>query len=253
MAYITCQEDIPLKQRLGVDCLNSLNQKMLLLKSSVDAITEAISDLYPHSSIEKNAYGRTIKVNNMPCVIYQMHGHCWGIIEILRPVFSFKQESFLNSISQKLKVHAILFEQSDTSSFIKYHFFSSGELLELFEFRWDGIGREDFVHETSDINSICILEFRYSAEEQESSFERNEEVSSEANCYFKSSLRHLSTRDISDPYAFVDNFFKEQNLYIPGVIWSTKASDIEDIVLRLRGLSSNDFESFSCLMLPIDE
>lgn len=126
MAYIDCQEDdSPLEHRVGVGCLGNLNQRMFLLKSPVGEIVEAIYDLYPFSVLNKDAYGLTVSVVEATFVVYQFHNHDWGIIEVLGFVSSSDQEGFFNSISKKLKVHGVLFEQSDTSIFIKYRFFSS--------------------------------------------------------------------------------------------------------------------------------
>lgn len=96
----------------------------------------------------------------------------------------------------------------------------------------------------------CTLKFRNLTEEQENDFRQDGEVPPRVNCFFKSYLRHLDIEDIGDPYAFVDDFFKEQNLYVPGIIWSTKILEADDLVLRLEGLSPNVFEGFFCLIFP---
>lgn len=249
MAYITFQEDIPLEQRRGVDCLHNLNQRMLLLKSPADAITEAISEMYQIFSFERDAYGLTLRIVGMPCVIYQFRSHSWGIVEILRCAYSFNDEDLLRSLSRRLNVDGILFEQSDSANFIKYCFFNSGELLELFEFQGGDPMGKDCTQELFNSKDVYTLEFSTFTKEYEDELRDSGITPPSVTCRFKSCLRHLNIEEIGEPFKFVDKFFQEQNLYTPGIRWTTEILDQDNLVLRFQGLSSNDFERLSALML----
>lgn len=251
MVYLTFQKDVALEQRIGADCLHNLNQRMLLLKSPVDAITKAIVDVYPLASLERDAYDFAVKSTDNLCIVFQLRNQSWEIIQLPPSV---DEESLIRSISRKLEVAGMMFEQSDTSNFINYRFFNSGELLEVFEFRWDGIEGEEFIQGLCDgYSDVCTLEFSSLTEEEEDELKQNEITPPSATCRFKSCLRHLEIKDIKDfgdPFEFVSNFFKEKNIYAPAILGRIGVPGENNLILRIKNLSINDFERFSCVLLP---
>ena len=204
--YFVREEGIPLEQRRGLETIDR-NLVFVLVRASVEQISQAFSTLRQMNVWVRNAYECEMEIQNESTFIFQLRGHPWSLI--YKPHMSsiriYLTEEDARNISESLSTSVIYYAGSDTCGTIEYHLYSNGILQEKLSFE------EEF------------------------------------KCEFQSQLRQLEARSIKDAYTFTMNFIREQDAYIPCVVEVEELLAGQHTTLRIEDLMLNEVERMDYL------
>ncbi|MHC5932672.1 hypothetical protein [Nostoc sp.] len=204
--YFVREEGIPLEQRRGLETIDR-NLVFVLVRASVEQVSQAFSTLRQMNVWVSNAYECEIEIQNESTFVFQLRGHPWSLI--YKPYMSsiriYLTEEDARNISESLSTSVIYYAGSDTCGTIGYHLYSNGILQEKLSFE------EEF------------------------------------KCEFQSQLRQLEARNIEDAYTFTMNFIREQDAYIPCVVEVEELLAGQHTTLRIEDLMLNEVERMDYL------
>ncbi|MEH2295861.1 hypothetical protein [Nostoc sp.] len=199
--YFVREEGIPLEQRRGLETIDR-NLVFVLVRASVEQVSQAFSSLRQMNVWVRNAYECEIEIQNESTFVFQLRGHSWSLI--YKPHMSsiriYLTEEDARNISESLSTSVIYYAGSDTCGTIEYHLYSNGILQEKLSFE------EEF------------------------------------KCEFQSQLRQLEARSIEDAYTFTMTFIREQDAYIPCVVEVEELLVGQHTTLRIEDLMLNEVE-----------
>jgi hypothetical protein len=153
------------------------NNSLTLIRASIDHVVDALADRTER--LERDVLGREIVLGEQGgAFVFRLRGHTWTEA-VLEPL---KPNWSIGeqALSRLLKTRVISYSVSDTSGYIGYRLYESGVLLEKL-----------------------------------SALEGGSDVP-EANT-FSSSLRDLKRDDISNIWAFTQQFLVDQDAFDPGI------------------------------------
>jgi hypothetical protein len=204
--YFVREEGIPLEQRRGLETIDR-NLVFVLVRASVEQVSQAFSTLRQMNVWVRNAYECEIEIQNESTFVFQLRGHPWSLI--YKPHTSsiriYLTEEDARNISESLSTSVIYYAGSDTCGTIEYHLYSNGILQEKLSFE------EEF------------------------------------KCEFQSQLRQLEARSIEEAYTFTMNFIREQDAYIPCVVEVEELLAGQHTTLRIEDLMLNEVERMDYL------
>ncbi|MEH2407469.1 hypothetical protein [Nostoc sp.] len=204
--YFVREEGIPLEQRRGLETIDR-NLVFVLVRVSVEQVSQAFSTLRQMNVWVRNAYECEIEIQNESTFVFQLRGHPWSLI--YKPHMSairiYLTEEDARNISEFLSTSVIYYAGSDTCGTIEYHLYSNGILQEKLSFE------EEF------------------------------------KCEFQSQLRQLEARSIVNPYTFTMDFMREQDAYIPCVVEVEELLAGQHTTLRIEDLMLNEVERMDYL------
>ncbi|MCG6135992.1 MAG: hypothetical protein MET45_15275 [Nostoc sp. LLA-1] len=177
LIYFVRDKDISLDQHRGLETIDA-NVLFVLIRASVEQVSQAFSNLRQMNVWERNIYEREIDIHNESFLVFQLRGHPWSLIYKFNLPSNriYLTEEDAQSISESLGTSAIFYAGSDTCGTMEYHLYHHGILQEKLSFE--------------------------------------EEVSIE----FQSQLRQIEAGDIKSAYRFTMDFIREQDAYIPCLI-----------------------------------
>jgi hypothetical protein len=204
--YFVREEGIPLEQRRGLETIDR-NLVFVLVRASVEQVSQAFSTLRQMNVWVRNAYECEIEIQNESTFVFQLRRHPWSLI--YKPHMSsiriYLTEEDARNLSESLNTSVIYYAGSDTCGTIEYHLYSNGILQEKLSFE------EKF------------------------------------KCEFQSQLRQLEERNIEDVYTFTMNFIREQDAYIPCLVEVEKLLAGQHTTLRIEDLMLNEVERMDYL------
>ncbi len=205
--YFVRAEGIPLEQRRGLETIDR-NILVVLVRSPVEPVAQALSTLRQMNAWVRNAYNREIDIQNESTIVFQFRGHPWSIV--YKPYVRSMQigitEEDARSISESLGTSAIYYAGSDTCVTLEYHLFSNGVSVEKLSFE----------------EKVSIA--------------------------FQSQLRSIEARDIRrDAYTFTMNFFREQDAYVPNLVEMADLIAGQRITLGIENLMPDEIERMDYL------
>ncbi|MBG1266501.1 hypothetical protein [Nostoc sp. WHI] len=204
--YFVREEGIPLEQRRGLETIDR-NLVFVLVRASVEQVSQAFSTLRQMNVWVRNAYECEIQIQNESTFVFQLRGHPWSLIYKYRmsSIRIYLTEEDARNLSESLSTSVIYYAGSDTCGTIEYHLYSNGILQEKLSFE------EEF------------------------------------KCEFQSQLRQLEARNIEDAYTFTMNFIREQDAYIPCVVEVEELLAGQHTTLRIEDLMLNEVERMDYL------
>jgi hypothetical protein len=204
--YFVRAEGIPLEQRRGVETIDR-NILFVLVRASVEPVTQAFSAFRQMDVWVRDAYEREIGIQNESTFIFQLRGHPWSIVykPYVRSMRLYLTEEDARIISETLGTSAIYYTGSDTCGTLEYHLYRNGFCVEKLVFE--------------------------------------EEVSLE----FQSQLRQFEARDIGDAYTFTMNFIREQDAYVPNIVQVEDLRAGQRTTLRFEDLIAHEVERMDYL------
>lgn len=226
--YQTEQQNIPLAQRRGLDWID-LNDLMVLVREPIEPVTQALSQVRQAELCERDVFEREVEILGQDFIIFQFRGHPWTLIHQLGfPLESPLGNEDAEALSGLLGTRAICYAVSDTCGSIGYHLYDHGASVEMLSFA-DGDPEADV-----EVEEVKV-----------SSGQREESTS------VQSQLRQLRTEEnwnpydpelSQNPYEVVEDFFQEQDAYVPAFPGPESFSVGQRVTLRFEGLERYDFE-----------
>ena len=172
------------------------NANILLVRVSIEEFSAALADLAVESQID--VLGSEIRVSYPSSFAFQIVGQNWSI---LTPAYDLKQ-SDIEGISKQFQEPLINLSMSDTSGYIGYRLYESGELVEQF----DGDGGE------VDPETLNLQTQKYEL------YPCPEDPEGEAQLvYFWSSRRTVTVEEIGNIWDFPDRLLVEFEAYDPDI------------------------------------
>lgn len=226
--YQTEQEDIPLEQRRGLDSID-LDDLLVLVQAPIEQVTQAFSQVRQAERCEHDVYDREVKIIGQDFIVFQFRGHSWTLIhELGFPLDSPLGDEDAQELSGLLNTRAICYAVSDTCGSIGYSLYEHGTSVEMLSFA-DGDPEDD----------------------REVDESQGEFKSAVGVYQFQSQLRQLRTEEnwnpydpelSQNPYEVVEDFFQEQDAYVPAFPGPESFSVGQRVTLRFEGLERYDFE-----------
>src|SRR5437016_1480662 len=115
------------------------NNSLTLIRAPIDDVVRALTDWTERW--EKDALGRDIVLGEQGgAFVFRLRGHTWteAVLERFKPIRRFVWSLPEQALSQRLNTCVISYSVSDTSGYIGYRLYESGELLEELSVLEDG-------------------------------------------------------------------------------------------------------------------
>ncbi|MEH1883878.1 hypothetical protein [Nostoc sp.] len=204
--YFVREEGIPLEQRRGLETIDR-NLVFVLVRASVEQVSQAFSTLRQMNVWVSNAYECEIEIQNESTFVFQLRGHPWSLIYKLHrsSIRIYLTEEDARNLSESLSNSVIYYAGSDTCGTIEYHLYSNGILQEKLSFE------EEF------------------------------------KCDFQSQLRQLEAINIENAYTFTMNFIRDLDAYIPCIVEVEELLAGQQTTLRIEDLMLNEVERMDYL------
>lgn len=220
---------VPIEKCRGIENIDT-NDAMLVVQASVELVANSLSTQKNILDWKRDIFDREIEVPDFSFLVFQFLEHSWTIVygfySLPRQGASYSVlpsvgEQEANFLSASLQTKSIVYEVSDTGNYIKYQFFNSGQSIE---------------------------HFFYTAETEEPD---DYEQDWQGTYRFQSCSRQLQKEDIGYPHRFVDQFLREQEVYIPSIpIWYRLHAG-ERVTLRNMVKGNMEFERMDCLVMSV--
>ena len=227
--------DQPMERRRGID-LEDGDDTLILVLAPLEAATRAFQLSHRAEIWERDVIGKTVQLAPRCYLSFRMAGHSWTILracylDSANSRFDLTAED-AKAISASTSAPTILFLNSDNASVVGYTYFESGEEKERFFYDPEGgeWGADDH-WEDDDWD-----------EDDEDKWQNEEEEGwAGPPPTFLSSRRQLDTRQIEDPWVFVDHFLKEMDAFAPSLEIRVK-KPFKEHTLTFEGFADEDFD-----------
>ena len=180
------------RQCRGIETVD-LNDDLVLVQAPTEQVAQALSQLRQVVYWKRDVYEREIVIQGHGLIVFRLQGHPWTLIREL-PIKKYNvllEEKDAQSLSSLLGTKAMFYQVSDTASNIGYYLYNCGELMEKLFY-----------------TSEC---------EEELDEEDEDEETNHGTYQFQSQLRSIKVEKIKNPYSFIENFFWQQDVYIPAL------------------------------------
>ncbi len=222
----------PVERRRGID-LEDGDDTLILVLAPLEAATRAFQMNHRAEVWERDVIGKTVQLAPRCYLSFRLVGHAWTVIRACHLDAANAQYNLTaedaKAISESTSAPAILFLNSDNASVVGYTYFESGDEKERFFYdpeggEWDA----DASWEEDDDDE------GWEAEEEEEGWAGPPPV-------FLSIRRQVDTRQIEDPWVFVDQFLKEMDAFAPSLEIRVKKPGKEH-TLTFEGFDDADFD-----------
>ena len=117
----------------GIDpLLSDLNDSALLVRASIDVVTEALCRAKQAVDWRTDVYEHEVSISGSSLLAFQFRGQSWTFIHELNFLYlEFLEDAQL--LSRLLSTDAVSYAISDTTNFFSYEFFSKGVSVERLE------------------------------------------------------------------------------------------------------------------------
>lgn len=238
--------DLPIESRRGID-LEDGDDSLVLVMASMEDTSRAFQLHCRAEDWERDVSGKDVKITDRCYVSMRLVGHNWSVV---RACYVDSAQSYgsltaddAQAMSESVGAPAIFFQNSDNASVVGYTYFEGGEEKERFFYdpeggEWDA----DSNWEEDDWDD----DETWNVEE--------EEGWAGPPPTFLSLRRQLDTRQIEDPWEFVDDFLKEMDAFAPS-LEIRRAKPGKEFNLTFDGFAPEDFErlDFISIRQPIKE
>jgi hypothetical protein len=148
------------------------------------------------STVVPNVLGKPADENAAQALVFQLSGHSWSIVAIPGDFW----EKFVPALSTNADV--IVFSHSDFNAWASVKLFRGGEEVEAVHWgpAGDGLGEDA---DASKWHTTGTVTTEY------------EGITSDDTYLFRSKLRKLTPADLQKGEVFIDEFFKQQDAYLP--------------------------------------
>lgn len=202
-----------------------VNESAVLVRASIDEVTEAFRQVRKASKVDKDVYDRTVISTDRCFIVYQFRGHPWTTIQTVHADSlddEVQAEDALN-LSQQLKTQTIFYLNSDTAMSVFYALFDKGRQIELLDYGDDE--EQEYADWREDVEGDVEIE------------DHGMDVPR-----FVSAIRDVKPAEITDVYEFVNTFFVERDAYVAG--WSDGARETREPgrEFAMRGWPKDCFE-----------
>lgn len=224
--------DQPVERRRGID-LEDGDDTLILVLAPLEAATRAFQMSHRAEIWERNVVGKTVELTPRCYLSFRLVGHAWTVIRACYLDAANAQNNLTaedaKAISESTSAPTILFLNSDNASVVGYTYFESGEEKERFFYdpeggEWDA----DASWEDDDDDEA------WEVEEEEEGWAGPPPV-------FLSIRRQIDTRQIEDPWVFVDHFLKEMDAFAPSLEIRVKRP-FKELPLSFEGFEDEDFD-----------
>ena len=203
---------IPLKQCRGIEHTD-LNDSLFLVQAPIEHVAQAFSPFPQLVLWQRDVYEREIEILGYGLMVFQFRGHPWTLIH---------QLNFMPYQSPL----QIPFRDEDMESLSKL------------------LHTKAICYQISDTSHTIGYHLYDCGESIEELYAEGE------NCQFQSRLRQLKAEDIGNPYFFTDNFFREQDVYVPAFAWNIFSFRVgQRITLGIKGFEYDNFERMDYAVL----